>query len=118
MGKGRIWAALLVPIALCAGAAMASDGASFAARLLAEQNAERDQVGVPRLEWSGKLAQDAQSWANSLAREGTMRHAGDAATGGQGENLWMGDARAYGPEAMIGTFLAERRYFRSISSIL
>ena len=34
------------------------------------------------------------------------------ATGGEGENLWMGRAGLFGPEAMIGTFLAERRNFR------
>lgn len=110
MGVGRVLAVLAAP--LIAWASVAAAGGSFADRLLDAQNAERDRVGVPRLAWNGGLAHDAQGWADVLAREGTLRHAGDKATGGQGENLWMGASGRFGPEAMIQTFLDERQFFR------
>ena len=38
--------------------------AGFAERLLIAHNLERDRVNVPRLEWSAKLAAQAQDWAD------------------------------------------------------
>ena len=115
MGAGKILACAAIAAATLATAAVAAEGVRldpFYSALLTTHNAERDRVGVPRLEWSAKLATDAQRWASLLAREGQLRHAGDEATGGQGENLWMGPAGRFGPDAMIQTFLAERKYFR------
>ncbi|MEO6041446.1 MAG: CAP domain-containing protein [Croceibacterium sp.] len=112
MGKGPTWAILAALLVACTGVAAGGEPiAGFSARLLAAHNAERVQVGVPRLAWSAKLALDAQGWADHLARDGGMHHAGDAATGAEGENLWMGAAGQYSPESMIQTFLAERRNF-------
>ena len=114
MGTGRLGAVFAASLIAAGTAALAAgtDINPFASRLLAEQNAERDRVGVPRLEWSGKLAQDAQAWADRLARAGDMQHAPHAVNPDEGENLWMGGKGYYGPEAMVDTFLAEKRAYR------
>lgn len=80
-------------------------------QLLEAQNAARDRVGVSRLTWSAKLAGQAEQWARHLARIGNMVHANNAQRHGAGENLWMGTAGKYSARFMIGSFLAERRYF-------
>lgn len=85
----------------------------FAVQLLAEHNAERERVGAPRLQWSGRLAQEAQSWAQLLARKGRMEHATPEQRRGAGENLWMGAAGYYGADVMIGAFIDEKRHFRA-----
>ena len=85
--------------------------AGFAERLLIAHNLERDRVNVPRLAWSAKLAAQAQAWADTLARSNRFEHAQDRE--GAGENLWMGPARRYSAEQMIGGFVEEVRYFRS-----
>lgn len=83
-------------------------------RLLAAHNRERAAMGVPALRWSPALASDAQRWGRHLARLGQLRHyveaPGDADP--QGENLWAGTRGHYGPEAMVGLWLAEKRHFR------
>jgi hypothetical protein len=112
MGTGRVVAALLASLIAGGTAAIAADGFNpFDGELLAEQNAERDRVGVPRLEWSEGLAQDAQAWADVLAREGTLRHAPLSVNPEQGENLLMAGKGYYGPQAMIDAFLDERKAF-------
>ena len=83
---------------------------SFAERLLIAHNQERDRVNVPRLAWSAKLAEQAQAWADTLARSNRFEHAQDRS--GAGENLWMGSARRYSAEQMIDGFVEEVRYFR------
>ncbi|QZH74823.1 MAG: SCP-like extracellular [Erythrobacter sp.] len=114
MGKGRV----LAICALAAAAAtplLAQDGEGinpFAMRLLQEHNHARDDVGVPRLAWSNRLASEAQDWAEELARRGRMEHSTQEGRRGAGENLWMGSAGYYGPEVMIGAFVDERRMFR------
>src|SRR4051812_33899645 len=115
MATGRVIAALAASLVAAGTAAVAADPDinPFAGRLLAEQNAERSRVGVPRLEWSSALAQDAQGWADELAREGDLRHAPRDVNPDEGENLWMGGKGYYGAEAMIDTFLAEKRDFRA-----
>ena len=90
--------------------AHAAAPASFAERLLIAHNLERDRVGVPRLMWSAKLSAQAQDWADQLARSNRFEHAQDRS--GAGENLWMGPARRYSAEQMIGGFVEEVRYFR------
>ena len=90
--------------------AHAAAPASFAERLLIAHNLERDRVGVPRLMWSAKLSAQAQAWADQLARSNRFEHAQDRS--GAGENLWMGPARRYSAEQMIGGFVEEVRYFR------
>lgn len=85
---------------------------TFAMRLLEEHNTARDEVNVPRLEWSQRLAGEAQAWAEELARRGRMEHSTQIARRNAGENLWMGYAGYYGPEVMIGAFVDEKRLFR------
>lgn len=87
-------------------------GNAFARQVLAEHNLERSRTGVPPLAWSDDLADEAQAWAQKLAREGWLRHASDAENGGAGENLWMGTAGYYAPDAMVGAFVEERQYFK------
>jgi uncharacterized protein YkwD len=82
----------------------------FAQRVLALHNEERERLGKLPLRWSAGLADEAQRWATSLARAGALQHA--ANRGGTGENLWAGSTGGYGPEQMIGAFIAERRAFR------
>ena len=114
MWTGRVIAAVCAPlIALgAAGGVAAQRSESFAHQLLALHNAARDDAGVPSLTWSSKLAQDAQGWAERLAREGRMYHATHEQSGGEGENLWMGSKGYYGPETMIGAFTDEKRFYR------
>lgn len=110
-------AAIMVPLAalVFSGAVLAEPPANrFAQALLAEHNRARDAVGVPDLAWSSKLAQEAQGWADQLAREGRMRHASREDANGAGENLWMGSAGYYSPQAMVGAFVAERRVYRHV----
>jgi len=83
----------------------------FARELLAEHNSERERLGIAPLSWSHKLAQDAQAWAQVLARRGRMEHASYTQRAGEGENLWMGTAGRYGADSMVGAFVGERQYF-------
>src|SRR5687768_2577606 len=116
MRTGRIIAAIVAPlIALGMAGGVAAQRAELqpnrlASQLLIEHNRARDEARVPRLAWSGKLAGEAQGWAEVLAREGRMRHATHAESGGAGENLWMGSAGYFGPDAMIGAFVEEKRH--------
>lgn len=113
MRSTRIISVLLAGLALLGTAAFADTGRSdFAGVVLAGHNSERARVGVPRLAWSGKLADEAQSWADRLAREGTLRHAPRDVSGGAGENLWMGTAGYFPAEAMIDSFVSERTLYR------
>jgi hypothetical protein len=108
LGAGFVAATLAA--VLTAQTVHAQPGPSFAQRLLVAHNLERDRVGVPRLKWSGKLAGQAQAWADTLARSGRFEHSEDRA--GAGENLWMGPAERYSAEAMVGGFVEEVRHFR------
>lgn len=42
-----------------------------------------------------------------------MIHASRDQRAGTGENLWMGAARYYGADVMVGGFVAEQRHFRN-----
>lgn len=107
--------ACLIACLIAAASAHAAPGqdaphrGGFAERLLAAHNAERERRAVPRLEWSARLAAQAQVWAATLARSNRFEHAADRF--GAGENLWMGSAGRYTPEAMIDGFVSERRHF-------
>lgn len=93
-------------------AATAYQASTLSRPLLVEHNAERNRIGVPPLAWNDRLARDAQAWAQQLAREGWLRHASRQESGGAGENLWMGTAGYFPPEAMIRAFVEERRHYR------
>ena len=115
LGAGFVMAVIAAlfatQVAHAAPAAGFTRPAGFAERLLIAHNLERDRVNVPRLGWSAKLAAQAQAWADKLASSNRFEHAQDRA--GAGENLWMGPARRYSAEQMIGGFVEEVRYYRS-----
>lgn len=98
---------------LLAGAAYgeAAEG-DLANRLLHLHNDARISEGQPSLQWNPDLANAADVWARKLAKEGRMRHSSWDERKGTGENLWVGTAGFYTPEAMIGAFTGEKRDFR------
>jgi hypothetical protein len=106
--------ALLLAAGCASGlsAQYSSPTGQFAQRVLAEHNRERDRAGIPRLAWNHRLESDAQAWAQTLAREGWLRHASRSENGGAGENLWMGSAGYYAIEEMVAAFTSERRHYR------
>jgi len=118
MTSGRVLAALVAPLIAMSPAsganAQRAEGPAdaFAQAALAAHNRARSDAGVPSLKWSGRLAREAQGWAERLAGEGWMRHASQTESNGAGENLWMGSAGYYPPEAMIGSFLEEKRHYQ------
>ncbi len=95
-----------------AQAAPAAAARGLAERLLAAHNRERAALGVPPLRWDAQLAAGAEVHAAQLARAGQLVHSPRQSRPGQGENLWMGTAGAYTPEAMIENWASERRSFR------
>lgn len=117
MKTGRVLAALVAPIiAMSAASGVSAQRAAapangFAQAILSEHNRARTDAGVPALRWSGKLAQQAQGWAERLAREGMLRHSSQAESNNAGENLWMGSAGYYRPETMISAFVDEKRHY-------
>ncbi|GAA4318859.1 CAP domain-containing protein [Flaviaesturariibacter amylovorans] len=97
-----------------AGAQGTGSAISFpeAQAALLMHNAARQEVGVPPLHWSDKLAAVAQSWAVHLACNGCrMRHRPD--TGAQavpyGENLF------WGPGAQFDAASASRAWYGEIN---
>jgi uncharacterized protein YkwD len=86
--------------------------ATFQERILAAHNGERVELGLQPLTWSSALAQSAQGWANYLASSKRFEHAPEDATNPEGENLWAGTKGYYSPEAMVGAWVREKRYFR------
>lgn len=81
-------------------------------RLLAAHNRERTALGLPVLRWSPVLAREAREWSGRLAKSGRLQHAPASAGGsGQGENLWIGTAGRFAPEAMVGDWIAEKADF-------
>ncbi len=89
-----------------------ADPAPIAQRLLAAHNRERAALGLPPLTWSASLADEARQWSQVLASKNEFAHAPDAVRHEHGENLFMGTAGAYAPEAMIGDFISEKADFR------
>lgn len=81
-------------------------------RLLAAQNTERVRLGLVPLQSDPALAQSAASYARTLAAIGHLQHSPRESRPGQRENLWMGTRGAFTPEQMVGSWIAERRYFR------
>jgi hypothetical protein len=102
---------------LMSGSAMPATGlappVSFEQRLLLAHNAERVSVGAPPLRWNFQLAQGARQWADFLARSGRFEHSPKTVgIAPVGENIWGGTPGAFGPEAMVGLWVAERRDFQ------
>lgn len=84
-----------------------------AQRLLAAHNAARAELGIPPLVWKPELAAEAQRWAEHLARTHDFTHSDGSSLSGHGENLWMGSKDAYTPEEMVGSWVKEKRFFRT-----
>lgn len=84
------------------------DDPGFQADALAAHNVERRLVGVQSLVWSTKLAEEAQAWANELARKGGLQHAPQRA---HGENLWTNTANRRTVGSMIGGWSIEKNYY-------
>lgn len=81
-------------------------------QLLDAHNRERALVGVPPLHWDPSLARAAFSYGPTLAATGRLQHSPRASRPGQRENLWRGTAYSFLPAQMVGSWAAERRYFR------
>lgn len=84
-------------------------------RLLAGHNRERAAMGVAPLVWNDALARDAERWGDHLARNvGHLVHYPDNPRDPdpQGENLWAGTRGYYGPEDMVGLWVAEKKDYK------
>jgi hypothetical protein len=88
-----------------------SFAAQFPARILAAHNAERGAARVAPLIWDSTLAAGAAVYAQQLAMSGRFEHSDRHARRGIGENLWMGSHGAFSPEAMVGGWASEKRWF-------
>jgi len=84
------------------------------ARILAGHNRERASLGIAPLKWDDNLAQDAARWAQHLVKVGYLVHSEDDPNDPdpQGENLWAGTRGYYGPDAMVGLWVAEKKDFK------
>jgi pathogenesis-related protein 1 len=79
------------------------------AGMLAAHNRARHAVGVPDLQWSAKLAETAQGWAETLrGQHCAMRHSGAA---GIGENLAWAGGRHLSPADVVAMWVREGRAF-------
>jgi hypothetical protein len=83
----------------------------FPGRILAAHNAERAAARVVPLVWDSTLAAGAALYAQQLAMSGRFDHSDRHARRGIGENLWMGSHGAFSPEAMVGGWASEKRWF-------
>ena len=118
-GDGRVHvkklaAAMTLAITAPFAQGAADQGSDLEARLLASHNRERAMEGVAPLAWNIALTRDAQAHARHLARIGRLMHSsGDAADPDpDGENLWAGSRGHYGPETMVGQWVAEKHDFK------
>ncbi|MEM1195514.1 MAG: CAP domain-containing protein [Pseudomonadota bacterium] len=78
---------------------------------LTQHNKARAQFGSAPLAWNDRLAKQATSWAERLARSNTLRHSSRQQRGHTGENLWMGTREAFTAAQMVDGFIDERVYF-------
>lgn len=110
----RAWIALaLVAVAapVAAQANAIEDARLFPARVLAAQNAARAAVGVAPLQWDAQLGTAAAKYAVQLAISRRFAHSAPEARGGAGENLWMGTRHAFTINAMVDSWVSEKRLF-------
>lgn len=89
-------------------------GAAFDERVLAAHNRERTAMGVRALDWDVKLAADAKSWADHLARTNGFEHSPSDPSDmdAPGENLWAGTVGRYSPEEMVQLWIDEKADFK------
>ena len=86
-----------------------SDGGSLAEQVVQTHNKYRAEVGVPPIQWSSALANQAQEWANHLASNLIFQHSQSQS---EGENLWIGTSHAFSFTQMIDNFGGEKQNFR------
>lgn len=103
----------MAPPPAAAVAAPVVPSGDMAARFLGAHNGYRAAVGAPPLRWDAKLASDAAAYGPRLAALGQLEHSPRASRPGQRENLWMGPAGRYSPEAMVANWAEERAQFRA-----
>jgi hypothetical protein len=109
----RVIGCLFLALAAPSLSGATDTNASFFDRVLAAHNRERDATGAPPLVWDETLAAGAREWATHLARTGQFAHSpDDAGAEPIGENIWGGTATRYPPEAMVGLWVAEKRFFK------
>ncbi len=104
----------MMSVALCTAPALAKMTPVEQAVVLDVHNRERAAVGVAPIAWNARLAADAERWAAHLAQINGLIHyrtAGEPENG-EGENLFMGTARAYRIDEMVGLWASEKRAFR------
>jgi hypothetical protein len=102
---------MLLGSSIAAPAAAGSFASEFPARILAAHNAERAQMGMSPLTWDAELGNEAAAYAQQMSFTGMFQHSNRQARRGVGENLWMGSHAAFSPEAMVGGWSSEKRYF-------
>ena len=68
-------------------------------------------MGMAPLVWDAQLGTGAGLYAQQMAMTGMFQHSNRQARRGIGENLWMGTHGAFSPEAMVGGWASEKRYF-------
>lgn len=87
------------------GFALAQSAApSIADEMVAAHNAVRARLKLEPLVWSGKLAQAAQEWADTLLKDGTFRH---PASSPWGQNLYEIYRDEYLPDQVVSGWAAE-----------
>ena len=86
---------------------------NFQQEILNAHNKYRQQVNISPLTWSNQLANDAQIWADQLARLGGTRLQHDSNTNGQGENLWLGTSNRFSYTQMVDGWGQEIQYLNS-----
>jgi len=84
----------------------------FEQRVLFVQNQERSTHGVEPLRWNAALAASARRRADHLALTGTLYHSAERSDRPVGENLWAGTRGYYPLEAMVDTWVGEKRFFK------
>jgi hypothetical protein len=115
---GRLHKALVcvvcgLPFFVSGSSGAPSSDNGFDERILAVHNQEREQLGLQPLNWNTNLAQAAQRWADYLATTGRFEHAPEDPAAPEGENLWAGTKGRFPPEAMVGAWTREKRFFHS-----
>jgi hypothetical protein len=113
--KIGLCAAIIAAFASAPVAGAVTPGAApggLESRLLYLHNAERQRVGAPALQWDPRLAAAAAAYGPTLDRLGRLEHSPRASRPGQRENLWYGTRGAFSADQMVGSWVAERAYFR------
>ncbi|NEO26169.1 MAG: hypothetical protein F6K03_04550 [Kamptonema sp. SIO4C4] len=77
-------------------------------QMLATHNKWREQVGVPPLQWSPRLANYAQEWADKLLRENSFEHRQNS---NYGENLAAASGQQLSPERVVNMWGSEVEYY-------